>query len=71
MKVKVAKIQIAGKLYYKTVHNILYDPQSEDQHLPIGIYDPETKTIKPLPQEDEEDEEEEEEQYDSDSSSSN
>ena len=62
---KVAKIQIAGKLYYKTVNNILYDPQTEDQ---IGIYDPETKTIKPLPEEEEE-QEEEEEAYDSDSSS--
>jgi hypothetical protein len=58
---KVAKIQIAGKLYYKTVNNILYDPQTEDQ---IGIYDPETKTIKPLPEEKEE-QEEEEEAYDS------
>ena len=59
-KVKVSRIQISGKSYLKTVDNVLYDPETRDE---VGIWDPETKTIKPLPQE--EDEEEQEEEYDS------
>ena len=61
-KVKVSRIQISGKSYLKTVDNVLYDADTRDE---VGIWDPETKTIKPLPQE--EDEEEQEEEYDSDS----
>ncbi len=60
-KVKVSRIQISGKSYLKTVDNVLYDPDTRDE---VGIWDPETKTIKPLPEE--EDEEEQEEEYDSD-----
>jgi hypothetical protein len=66
-KVKVSKIQIGGTFYLKTSANILYNLEKEE----VGIYDPETKTIKPMPQEDddeieeddyEEEEEEEEEE---------
>ena len=61
-KVKVSRIQISGKSYLKTIDNVLYDPDTRDE---VGIWDPDTKTIKPLPEE--EDEEEQEEEYDSDS----
>ena len=60
-KVKVSRIQISGKSYLKTVDNVLYDPDTRDE---VGLWDPDTKTIKPLP-EDDEDEEEQEEDYDS------
>ena len=58
--VKVTKIQISGKHYLKTTNNLLYNPETKEE---VGIWDPETKTIKPLPQEEEE--EEQEEAYDS------
>jgi hypothetical protein len=58
-KVKVSRIQIDGKMYLKSGANILYDETTKEE---VGLYDPETKSIKPLP---EEDEEEEEEDYDS------
>jgi hypothetical protein len=57
-KVTVTRIQIGGKQYLKSSANILYDPDTKEE---LGLYDPETKTIKPLP---EDDEEEEEEDYD-------
>ena len=57
-KVTVSRIQIAGVAYLKSSTNILYDPTTKEE---VGLYDPETKTIKPLP---EDDEEEEEEEYD-------
>jgi hypothetical protein len=60
-KVKVSRIQISGKSYLKTIDNVLYDPDTRDE---VGLWDPDTKTIKPLP-EDDEDEEEQEEDYDS------
>jgi len=59
-KVKVTRIQISGKSYLKTTNNLLYNPETKEE---VGIWDPDTKTIKPLPEE--EDEEEEEEEYDS------
>ena len=55
-KVTVSRILIEGKMYLKTSNNVLYNLEKEE----IGTYDPETKTIKPLPDEDEEEEEEEE-----------
>jgi hypothetical protein len=61
-KVKVTRIQISGKSYLKTTNNLLYNPETKEE---VGIWDPDTKTIKPLPEE--EDEEEQEEEYDSDS----
>jgi len=59
-KVSVTRIQIAGKAYLKSSTNILYDPATKEE---IGLWDPESKTIKELP---EEDEEVEEEDYESD-----
>jgi hypothetical protein len=59
-KVKVTRIQISGKSYLKTSNNLLYNPETKEE---VGIWDPDTKTIKPLPEE--EDEEEQEEDYDS------
>ena len=55
-KVTVSRILIEGKMYLKTSNNVLYNLEKEE----VGTYDPETKTIKPLPDE----EEEEEEEYD-------
>jgi chemotaxis protein histidine kinase CheA len=59
-KVSVSRIQIDGKSYLKSSANILYDPSTKEE---VGLWDPETKTIKELP---EDDEEEEEEGYESD-----
>lgn len=59
-KVSVTRIQIGGKAYLKSSTNILYDPATKEE---VGLWDPETKTIKDLP---EEDEEAEEEDYESD-----
>jgi flagellar biosynthesis GTPase FlhF len=59
-KVSVTRLQIAGKAYLKSSTNILYDPATKEE---IGLWDPESKTIKELP---EEDEEVEEEDYESD-----
>ena len=53
-KVTVSRILIEGKMYLKTSNNVLYNLEKEE----IGTYDPETKTIKPLPDEDEDEEEE-------------
>jgi hypothetical protein len=50
-KVSVGRIQISGKAYLKSNDNILYDPDTKEE---VGIWDPETKTIKDLPEEDEE-----------------
>ena len=59
-KVTVKRITIEGKQYLKTANNMLYDPETKEER---GIYDPETNTLKPLP--DESDEEVEEDGYDS------
>lgn len=59
-KVSVTRIQIAGKAYLKSSTNILYDPSTKEE---VGLWDPESKTIKELP---EDDDEVEEEDYDSD-----
>jgi chemotaxis protein histidine kinase CheA len=53
-KVSVTRIVIQGVMYLKTSNNVLYNTDKEE----VGTYDPETKTIKPLPEEDEEEEEE-------------
>ncbi len=58
-KVTVSKITINGKIYLKSSVNILYDEKTKEE---VGIWDPESKTIKPLPDGDEEEEEEEEEE---------
>ena len=59
-KVSVSRIQICGKIYLKSNVNILYDQTTKEE---IGIWDPETKTIKDLP---DDDDEEEEDSYDTD-----
>ena len=50
-KVTVTRMQINGKNYLKSSTNILYNPESKEE---VGLWDPETKTIKDLPEEDEE-----------------
>lgn len=55
-KVSVTRIQIAGKQYLKSSNNILYNPDTREE---VGLWDPESKTIKELPDDDEEEEEEE------------
>ena len=52
-KVTVTRITISGIQYLKSVENILYNPDTKEE---IGIYDEDTKTIQPLPDEDEEEE---------------
>ena len=59
-KVCVTRIAIEGTQYLKSENNILYNPETREE---VGIWDPETKTIKELPEEEESDEEEEEEGY--------
>lgn len=56
-KVSVTRIQIGGKAYLKSNTNILYDPNTKEE---IGIWDPVSKTIKELPDDEEEEEEYEE-----------
>ena len=50
-KVTVTRITISGVQYLKSAENILYNPDTKEE---MGIYDEETKTIQPLPDEDEE-----------------
>jgi hypothetical protein len=57
-KVTVTRIQIEGIEYMKSSANILYNPQTKEE---VGIWDPETQTIKELPEEEEEEEEYEDE----------
>ena len=54
-KVSVTRIKIAGKPYLKSSNNILYNPETKEE---VGLWDPESKTIKDLPEDDEEEEEE-------------
>jgi len=58
-KVTVTRATINGKQYLKSSNNILYDPESKEE---VGLWDPESKSIKDLP----DDEEEEEEEYEED-----
>lgn len=58
-KVTVTRATINGKQYLKSSNNILYDPESKEE---VGLWDPESKSIKELP----DDEEEEEEEYEED-----
>jgi hypothetical protein len=59
-KVTVKRITIEGKQYLKTAENLLYNPETKEE---MGIYDPETNTIKELP-DDSEDELNEDEMSD-------
>jgi flagellar biosynthesis GTPase FlhF len=59
-KVGVTRMAFGGIQYLKSENNMLYNPETKEE---VGIWDPETKTIKELPEEEESDEEEEEEGY--------
>jgi hypothetical protein len=52
--VKVSRIQIAGKSYLKTSNNLLYNPETKEE---VGIWDPDTRTIQPLPEDDDSEDE--------------
>jgi hypothetical protein len=61
--VTVTRMSFDGKQYLKSENNMLYNPETREE---VGIWDPKTKTINELPEdedEDEEDGEEEEEGY--------
>ena len=60
-KVTVSRITINDIKYLKSSTNILYNPETREE---VGLYDPETRTIKPLP--DDEEEEMTEDAYESD-----
>jgi len=57
-KVTVTRATINGKQYLKSSNNILYDPETKEE---VGLWDPESKTIQDLPDDEEEEEEYEEE----------
>jgi hypothetical protein len=59
-KVGVTRMAFGGIQYLKSENNMLYNPETKEE---VGIWDPETKTIKELPEDEESDEEEEEEGY--------
>ena len=61
VSVKVTRITINGVLYMRASDNLLYNPETKEAE---GIYDPETQTIKELPEDDDEEEEIEEDGYD-------
>ena len=56
-KVTVKRVQINGKAYLQSSTNILYDPNTKEE---VGLWDPVTKTIGDLPEEEEEEDEYEE-----------
>ena len=58
VKVSVTRIKIDGQTYLKSAAGILYNVETKEE---VGLYDEETKTIKPLP--DDEEEELEEDEY--------
>ena len=63
-KVTVSRITINGVKYLKSSTGVLYNQETKEE---VGLYDEETGTIKPLP--DDEDEEVTEDTYESDSDS--
>ena len=54
VKVSVTRIQISGRAYLKSSDNVLYDPSTKEE---VAIWNPVTKTIMELPDEEEEDSE--------------
>jgi len=52
--IKVRRIQIAGKSYLKTSNNLLYDAETKEE---VGLWDPDTRTIQPLPEDDDSEDE--------------
>jgi hypothetical protein len=61
VKVSVKRIKIGEHEYLKSESNILYNPETKEE---VGLYDAESNSIKPLPDDDEE--ELEEDNYDND-----
>jgi hypothetical protein len=59
VKVSVKRIKIGEHEYLKSESNILYNPETKEE---VGLYDAESNSIKPLPDDDEE--ELEEDNYD-------
>jgi hypothetical protein len=59
-KTTVTRIQISGKQYLKSSANILYDPDTKEE---VGLWNPITKKIEELPEDEDEEEEEEEDEY--------
>ena len=59
VKVSVKRIKIGEHEYLKSESNILYNPETKEE---VGLYDAESNSIKPLPDDDEE--ELEEDKYD-------
>jgi hypothetical protein len=57
--VGVKRIAIEGIQYLKSENNVLYNPETREE---VGLWDPETNTIKELPEEEESDEESDEEE---------
>jgi hypothetical protein len=60
-KVSVSRITINDIKYLKSSTNVLYNPETREE---VGLYDPESKTIKALPEDN--DAEMSEEEYESD-----
>ena len=58
-KVSVTRLQIDGKLYLKSKDNILYDPDTKEE---VGLWNPKTKTIEEIPDEDDDEDEEEDDE---------
>jgi hypothetical protein len=56
-KISVSRIEIGGVKYLKSTANVLYVPETQEE---VGIWNPETQTIKPLPEEEEDELEDEE-----------
>jgi len=62
-KVTVSRRTIDGKEYLVSGDNIVYDPKTKEA---VGLWDPESKSLKDLPEDDEEEEEEDYEDEDED-----
>ena len=60
-KVTVSRITIGDIKYLKSNTNVLYNPDTREE---VGMYDAETNSVKPLP--DNEDDEMSEDEYESD-----
>ena len=58
-KIRVTRIQFGGKTYFMSNTNILYDIISKEE---VGLWDPDTQTIKDLPEEEDDEVEEEDDE---------
>lgn len=59
VKVKVKRKIIEGVSYFLDAENILYNPQTKAE---VGLWDEESQTIKPLPEEDDDEEDDEDDE---------